>query len=368
MSREEQDIKYLELQKMYQDNLSIWEGKGFFNLETKFKQAKKDYLKLIKEAQSLSVKQIISKGQMYDIFPFEAEQHGYKYNGRIIPEVIVHNECYIHHFDANDRLILKENMSSFLQKPAYFSLYYYTDTTIEYIYGDNNGIYRYQIFDLSEDSKFIGNMVYATMGKNYETYYYEGDLIVRSERHSIEFNRKPQFDGFYQYDYLYDRQGKLSQIFCNYPFGGKEIKYSTQKVNYKKLEQRIFDEMRNSLCEFLSEHKDEKFTRFGLDCNTPDNLFLCMDDTDDDKILYSLADWQHLELAMIDLVDFPLDDQQNEKLLASIAKALVNLVSLDEFKSLFEISNFKIVFLDHQGEVKESYPSVKKILFDEMYC
>lgn len=167
---------------------------------------------------------------------------------------------------------------------------------------------------------------------------------------------------------MYDKKGKLSQIFCNYPFGGKEIEYSTQKMNYKKLEQRFFDEMRDSLTQFLIEHKDAKFTRFGIDCNTPNDLYLCMDDSEDEDLLFIIADWQYTELGIINLVDFPLDDQQNEKLLASIAKALVSLVSLEEFKSLFETPNFKIVFLDHQGVVKEFYPSVKKILSDEMYC
>lgn len=368
MTKEEQQLRLIEQQKLYQDNLSIWEGTEFLALKAKFEQAKIDYLKLIEEARSRSVKQIISKGQIYNVFPFEVEQHGFKRNGKVIPEIIIHNDCYIHHFDAQDRLILKENISEFLSIPAYFSLYYYTDSTVEYIYGDNNGIYRYQIFYLSEDGKFIENKAYALRSKIHETYHYENDLIVGSERHHVEFAKEPISDNVYRYDYLYDKQRKLSQIFLFYAFGGKEIVYSTQKVNFKKLEQRILLEIKDSLTKFLLEHKDKQFTRLGIDCNSPDYLCICMDDSVDDNILYSLADWEYVELTTIDLVDFPLDDAQNEKLLVCISKVLLNLLSLEEFKHLFETPNFKVVFQDHQGEVKESYPSVRKILSNEMYC
>lgn len=366
MNKEEQDARLLELEKMYQDNLSIWNGEEFLALKTKFKKAKKDYLKFIEDAKARSVKQIVSKGAIYDVFPFEVEQHGFKRNGKVIPEIIINNNCYIHHFDSNDRLILKENMSEFLKIPAYFSLYYYTDTFIEYIYGSSD-IYRYQIFELEDDGKFVGSKTYAVEGKSYMTYEYENDLIVRSNDHYIKSEDKPIIDNFYIYDYLYDKQGKLSQIFCNYPFGGKGLIYSTQKVNFKKLEERIFVEMRDSLSQFLEKHKGETFTRFGIDSNSPDYLYLCLDDSDDEELLYYLADWKYLEIGEITLIDYPLDDAQNNKLLVSIAKALVSLVSLEEFKPLFSLPNFKIVFLDHQDEVKELSTSVKKILSDKIY-
>lgn len=359
MTREQQEKRYLELQQLYEENLSFWEGDEFAVVENKYRQAKKEYSQLIENARKQSVKRIITKGEIYSVFPFEVEQHGEKLNGKVIPEVIMDNDCYIYHFDDKDRIILKENISEFLGKATYFSLYYYTDDTLEYIYGSSD-IYRYQVFVLSKEGKVSSSMFYADGGKGYDNYYYEDGRIVRSDSHHIEFGKKPQWDAYYQYEYLYDAKGKLQQIFCIYPYGEKGIDYSTKRINYKKMEERIYEEMKAGVAQFLLEHKDETFTRFGLDCYSPESLVLSMDVSDKEDTLESLADWEYTEITEIALADVPMDDKQTEKLMGSITKALVRLVGADFFKPLLNAPNFKIVFLDHQGLAKSMYSNVEQ--------
>lgn len=364
--------KYLErlqeLHQLYLDNLGIWEGEEFTKLESNYKHACENWQSLIDNARSRSVRTTITKGEIIDVFPFENEQYGNKTNGKQIPEVVMDNDCYIHHFDQEGRLILKENMSEFLSAPYYFSLYHYHKDSVEYIYGAINSVYRYQLFILSDIGEFVRNLTYAKEGKLYEYYYHENGRIVKSELHQIQNEQNIIHDYYCQYDYLYDKKDTLQLIHRTDAHGGMDTTYSLKKINFKKLEQRIFEEMKSGMEQFMDTHKGEQFTRFAIAADSPHSMYLYIDTSADPEYLQYPADWKYTEIVTVDLIDHPLDDQQTEKLMDCIAKSLIALLNLDMFSELIKNQNFKALLFDHQGFAKEMYKGVDKLLQNKIYC
>ena len=88
----------------------------FKEIEKQFIEIEDNYIEKIKYTREMCSRQIISKGIMFNVYPFEAQRHGWKVSGKKISKVIMKDNCYIYYFDDKNKIRLVENVSEFLGK------------------------------------------------------------------------------------------------------------------------------------------------------------------------------------------------------------------------------------------------------------
>ncbi|MDR2904841.1 MAG: hypothetical protein LBU73_02690 [Helicobacteraceae bacterium] len=318
----------------------MFSDEKFTALKKRFAEVKKHYLSMIDEKRNVAAKTVISKGCMYNVLPFENEQHGYKVNGKIIPAPIMRDDCYIYRLDENGRVILMENMSEFLKIPTYFSLYTYFEDYIEHIYGDNSAPYRAE-WAYRESGTVKKILCCAAKSCSVNLLEYE-DSVLMGIRFFTDSGQP------FNLQFLYDANGALQAIFRIWPKGQKATIYSTAKINYKALGLRLFAETEQAVSAFLKEHDGEHFTRFALDCYTGHGyVSLCFDTDLSEQYKDSPADWAHCDFASLPLVEFPLDDEQIAKVKKTAIKVAGDLLKSEAFRTLAQDGAFRILVFDH---------------------
>jgi hypothetical protein len=312
-----------------------------------FEEIKKSYFDMIEEKRNAAAQTIISKGAMFNVLPFENEQHGNKVKGKVLPEPIIHDDCRIYHLDGERRVLLEEMMSEFLKMPANFSLYTYFDDYIECIHGTNHEVIAVSRAYLCNG--MVKEMLsWAVRGCSISFYDYEQSTLTAIRVCQREHLKEDEIRSAYEFSY--DTKGALSCIRRVWENGGSQVEYSTMKINYKALEQRLFTEAEKAVSEFLQQNKAEKFTRFSLDCYSAFGyIVLCLDTDDDEEILHYPACWKYPDFATLDLIDFPLNDTQEKKVHKTIIKVADDLLKADFFSNLAADDKFKFLVFDHHG-------------------
>lgn len=348
----------------------MFDDAQFEALQERFADVGEQYSELIEQKRSESVENIIVKGNLYDVFPYEIEQRGDKRKGKTLTEIIPHNECHIYHFDAEQRLILIENVSPFAfdRFPiAYYTLYSYNSGYTEKIYGAIDKPYRVE-WGYYSQGLMQETLCWAKQSCNKEEYLYNGELLQAI--HHTQRQHKDGAENSFDLQFVYNDKKELTSIFRKWPSGRTEITYSTQKINYKKLEDTIYNKCFDAVSAFLNENKGKTFTRFAMDSYTGDiSSYACLafDQSGDAKYADSPADWTDFDFASFDLINFPLDDQQIEKLQEVLAKVAVRLVAANAFSPHQNNPAFKVLLFDHNAPLTEISAKAKKILKEQIY-
>ena len=327
----------------------------FTALNKRFEWVKGQYLNLIEEKRNAAVKTVVSKGYICDVLPFENELYGYKLNGKILPKPVAHDDCHIYHLDSQDKVILIEDISTFSTKLDYsigfYTLYTYNENIIERIYGNNTEPYQVK-WAYSESGKIKETLCWAKEAHDIEVYNYD-EAILKTIRHfqkQHKDNRESQFD----LEFIYDGKSTLACIRRVWQNGYTQMDYSIKKINYKSLKQRLLTETEQAVVAFLQAHNVEHFTRFALDCYTGHGyVSLCMDTNSDEKYKDSPADWAYCDFASLPLIEFPMDDNQTEKVKKVVIQVAEDLLKAESLRKLTTDSAFKILVFDHNELLDE---------------
>ena len=202
----------------------------FEELRKKFKETKAGFNEIISEVRSRAVKTVYSKGELHNVLPFENELMGSKVSGRVIPNEIIDDNCNRYSYDDKGRVILKENMSSFLKM-----FFYDTDniTTMYWSYYDLSNITRYEMKNGRPNKAYS----VAIGGERTADYIYNGnELAAVEEEYTHESMRR-------KLCFYYKKDGKLLKIIGRYENGYSNVCFTSEKINYKKLEERLFESL-----------------------------------------------------------------------------------------------------------------------------
>ena len=326
----------------------MFSDERFDKLKARFGQVKKEYMAMVGEKRKTAAKTIVSNGCLYNVLPFENELNGEKVNGKIIPKPIPHNNCFIYRLDESDRVSLVENMSDFLEAPAFFSLYAYSDDRIEHVYGDNTRPYRVKWAYLEPGGRTKEILCFDKVF-SIDIFEYTESVLTQ-----IRFLRETKGGHSFDLKFHYDEKAVLQAIHRVWQTGSIETVYSTAKANFKALGQRLFADTGQAVSDFLRQHESERLTRFALDAYTGHGyLSLCMDTGLDDRFKYSPADWEYCDFRSLPLVEFPLDDKQSQKLRKTLVQLARDLLESDCLRNLTASPTFKILVFDHNGLIAE---------------
>lgn len=339
-------------------------------LKEKYAQMEADFARILAQKQAESQKIIISKGKMFNVLPFENELWGYKLKGKEIATPIIDNDCYQYHFDAQNRVILVEEMSKFLKKFHYRTFYDYGENYIETHYWANDDLYNVSRY-VFENEKVIQKIMFAKEGKSYWDYHYTGDVPDSIKISFFDKENKPIPDDniLCYYFFQYEENGNLQSIIRkDGKLSSSEIVYSTKKINFKKLETEFSQWIAANIADFSKNHADEVVSALAVLCYAGHKFVEIALETGKMEFYDSPADWHYPELATKDLPDIPFDTKDSEKLLVSVAKALNEFTTTEIFKNLNKTSDFVMTIFDHDAEhIHTQNAKIKKILKDNKY-
>lgn len=152
--------------------------KIFEQLEEKYNKMQNTCQLYIDLYKKKSVKQCFNKGYLLDILPFEHELHGYKLHKKPLEKMVMEDNYFVYHFNAEDKVCLVEEGCTFLKRIDDYTLYDYHE---DYLYK-----YELQKFDVInvnkyfiENGKIIEGYKYAKFGHSYEQYVYVGERLEK---------------------------------------------------------------------------------------------------------------------------------------------------------------------------------------------
>jgi hypothetical protein len=241
-------------------------------------------------------------------------------------------------------------MSEFLGIFCEFSIYTYHDNYIEHLYGNNHssitGPNRVEWAYLDSDT-VTEKLYWAMYGFGIDIYIYDQSFLRKI--HHVSRQHDDGSDYIREYEFIYDAKNTLSCIRQIWPEGGTRMIYSTMRINYKAFGAKLLECAQQAVSAFLCEHDGEQFTRFAMYCFTGHSyVCLCMDTSTDDETEESPADWTYFDFANFPLIDFPLDDQQEENLMKSIVKVAKEFKETECFQTLTANTAFRIMVFNHE--------------------
>lgn len=330
------------------------------DLEEKYAEIKNEFDEVLFQLRSKTVKTVYSKGILHNILPYENELTGYKVNGKIIEKEIINDNCYRYSYDEKDRVILVENMSSFLGKFHYSKMYFYDDDSITTMYWADNDLYNITLYHMRE-GRLEDQYVVARYGSSYSKYIYENDLLTSIDEYR---NGKKEQKLFY-----YKDNGDLLKIIRSCENGYTEVRFTSQKIQYKKLEERLYNEFIDVFSEFARKHGEEKLSALGFVIWTGHGNITVSANTGAlvDKE-YFPAEWKFNELANLELVRQPLDEDEAKHVLESAVRAVDRAVMSEVFERIKKEKDFYCTIFEHdEEEVEKKRANIKKILKDNPY-
>ena len=325
------DTKYL-------DKIEEYFNQNFKNLESIFKKT-----------ASKSVKQVVTKGIMYSLTPFENEfQYGKRTSKKVLPEVVPEDDCYRVHFDKQDRIIAVDRGSEFFSKPNKIymkteSVFIYEDDFVWQFTSSNNKGYDGSDFDISvlvfDNQKLMeeyscrfehtynDNKPYLLSSYSYTKYDWQDDKLISKKWQIFRINKNGKSEnwkpnsklGEYDYELTYDQKGKLISILQEAD-GRTEFTFTSIKpkpFDFEKLYQELvvatvymYKNYREivkvgAMCGFgLYTDNEGSFLSFAI--NTKEHLDeVCKSDDELICYQYSTSEWMHegveIDGALVDI-------------------------------------------------------------------
>jgi len=165
----------------------------------------------------------ISKGRLFNIRPFEAQQAGFKLGRELkkLPKAI--KNTYVYYFNNENKVLLIEiygQTENIINREYYF----YTDNMIESIYF-NSGTKSVRNIALSkiENGLITETINYGRVDSSVSTYIYQGDLLIEID---VQQRTHTQPDNIIPYKVYFEyKDGSLDKIIDKHPNGYEERRY-----------------------------------------------------------------------------------------------------------------------------------------------
>lgn len=332
----------------------------FADLNEKYADVKGRFDEVLLQQRSKAVRTVYSKGVLQNVLPYENELDGYRVNGKVIENEIINDNCYRYSYDDKDRVILIENMSSFLGRFHYFTMYFYGEDSITTMYWAEDDLYNITLYRM-RDGRIEDKYFCPRKSRCYSEYIYDNGVLKSIDEYR---NGKKEQKLFYYRD-----NGNLLKIIRSCENGYNEVIFSSQKIQYKKLEERLYSELIDVFSEFAQKHGEEKLSALGFVVWTGHGYLTVSAHTGaiNDKE-YVPAEWSYNELGNLELIRQPLDESEAEHVLASAVKAIDRAVMSEAFEKIEKEKDFYCTIFEHdEEEIERKRTNVKKILKDNPY-
>lgn len=312
-------------------------------VENQFYEYKTNTETIISKVSETIDHTIITNGAITNFIPFNEERLGYKLNGKIINNPIVSNHCMKYHYDSNDKLVMVEEYSTFLNKFMITEIYLYYDNYAEKLWFSNGLLGRLFVFDnpFANTKLCLSFSSHIQGGKVVEEFIYEDNKLKE-----INIGRT---EGNYKDICIYEKD-KLIMIEKIYPNGNRGLCYTTKKPNFKKIRADIETNLKRIIRE-----QSEEYTAFGiegfLDQQKP-NIYVCF--TKEEKPSDLIADW-NVTMNEIEVYNWQFNEEQEKKCVKMIAEIIISLV--DEQI----LNNKQIYFHQNQVCVSQLYIGAKNV-------
>ncbi|EIU7103111.1 hypothetical protein L6D60_001542 [Listeria monocytogenes] len=331
-------------------------------LKQQFDETKDKAAFYLKDFRSRSARTEVTKGCRYNVLPFENQLDGYKLNGKTLKEPIKDNNCYQYHFDAQDRLILVEQMAAFLGEFHYFTMYCYEENSIETMYwsGDSlSNITKYML----KNNQVQTAIRHAAQGTSTQCYYYQNAQLKAINT----LSKSSQSEMDTTNHFYYKEDGSLLKIIQTWLTGGSRVTFSNERIAYKKLEERLLGEMKTAIQTFVDEHPDETLFSLAFSSYTEHgDLFLSaevVEKLSDDFQADETPDWSYSDFGSMNLIMQPLDEAETEKVSISLAKVIKQVVEAEWFQTITKNKDFRCYFFNNEVEHRdEDNQKIAKIL------
>lgn len=311
-------------------------------LKNNFQDYKNNSEAIINSVSEMIVRTDITKGAIANFTPFYEERLGFKL-GKYIEKPIISDYCRKYHYDRNDRIIMVEEYSTFLNYFMTTEIYLYHDNYAEKLWFSSGVLARLFVFDNAfantQLSLSFSNNRYG--GFTVEKFLYEDNCL-----REVNIGRE---DGNYKDVFIYENN-KLIMIEQIYPNGNKRIKYTVKKPNFKKIQNNVYDRLKDIICNQNGEFKAIGIEGF-LDQQKPD---ICVCFTANENPGDLIADW-NAEMNSIEIYDWQLSAEQEKRCIKTVAEIIVSLVN----EGILE--GRQIYFHQNQICVLQLYPGVKNL-------
>ncbi|MDT0013796.1 hypothetical protein [Listeria cossartiae] len=331
-------------------------------LQQQFEERKAQAAFYLENFRSRSVRREVTKGCCYNVLPFENQLDGYKLNGKALKESIKDNNCYQYHFDAQDRLILVEQMAAFLGKFHNFTMYSYDENIIETMYWSGDSLSNITKYMLEDNQVQTANR-HAARGTSSQRYYYQNDQLKAINT----LSKSDQSEMDTTNHFYYKEDGSLLKIIQTWSTGGSRVTFSNERIAYKKLEERLLGEMKIAIQTFVDEHPDETLFALAFSSYTEHaDLILSaevVEQVSDNFQADETPDWSYRDFDSIELIMQPLDEAETEKVTISVAKAINQVVEAEWFQLIPKSTDFRCYFFNNEVEHRdENNQKIAKIL------
>lgn len=320
---------------------------------------------MIDDIKNKSVKKIIYNNKYQNIVLYENELlTGCKPNGKIIKEI--KKGSYQYYYDELGRVILIEQLEDAAGSliPYYINAYLYQDDCIFNIYISdyrNVVIRKYQLKEnqINECYVYRAGSINLMELKEYIKYVYVNQrlcncLFARNESNDINCSYK---------SLIYNDNNELVKIIRYCANGYNDVSYSNEKINYKKLEARIIEELQSIVYSLFNEH-EIKYLAFN--CCVEEGILEIYGDDSQSVNFNNIYEWKYNNLDTIPLINYPLSDLEYNKILFSCANAINILTSYDEFKKMAK--SVVCIFYDHNTNSYLEIPDkIKNLLSSNKY-
>ena len=307
--------------------------KYFVELKKLYADFKKIYKTRADEQRKITCSQIKSKGRMCDVFPYQAERIGKRTKGKVVKEIEMKDDNFIFYFDENNRIRLVEEACTFLKKICDYECYEYMDNKIYAYCGALSGVKSISIGVYKNNKLMEKYTLYSLERYAYEKYIYKNDLLCYIETYVYEERKETR-----QWkERFYFKQKSDLQLIQRVEGSWRENRYSTVKINNKKLESNVENHVNGLSKKMFGQVRDMKDLVLGLNLNLENDI------SDIDFFFEFNGEVQKLNSEYNLLIrDLPLDNEEKEKVVNCVLKALIRLWDekyLDEQVGLKIIKN-----------------------------
>lgn len=311
------------------------EEKYFVELKKLYADFKKNYKTRADEQRKITCSQIKTKGRIYDVFPYHAEQYGYKTKGKVVDEIEMKDDNFIFYFDENNRIRLVEEACTFLEKICDYECYEYMDNKIYAYCGALSGVKRISTGIYDNNKLMEKYTVYSLERCAYEKYIYKDDLLCHIDTYVYEERKQPRQ---WKLKFYFDQKSNLKLI-QRVEGSWRENRYNAVKISNKKLETVMEYQLMELWKDVQCYVNNTETPVIGVSLNLEN-------DVSDIEFYFEMnGKTQILDKKYnVQIRDLPLDEDEKEKIVNIVLKTMVRL--WDE-KSLDEQVGLKII----KGEI-----------------
>lgn len=331
----------------------------FKEIEKQFIEIEDNYIEKIKYTREMCSRQIISKGIMFNVYPFEAQRHGWKVSGKEISKVIMKDNCYIYYFDDKNKIRLVENVSEFLGKIHYFVLYDYKE----------NGVYSCRCISdkliSMSFAKFVDGICVEkyTVGHekwNLEKYIYKDGKLMCIDIFQIYNNIEMELKEVHKF--YYNINGKLELIQRKCPNGYSENLFSDKRLQYKKIEKNMEADLQGIIDLFTCNQSGMEMSAIGFRLWIDDiNPMIQINFETSIHIPDLLSEWKFSDFGIIHVADVPIDEKQQKKIKIILIKTIVKFIENNVLCCKVKlIENDDINIIENSAELKKYLTGVDR--------